>query len=144
MSGLTGDFKGLDDIVKQLEGYADKVPAIAKDASPRVQSVIEANVAAGKDPYGNAFAPLKQGGTPLGTLENPVKVTPRGTSIFARVTRKLPRYLNRGRAGGEKKRGGFMPPRPIVPEGDGAPIPPAWVAELEDAADRAMGEKGRR
>lgn len=142
--GVTGDFQELARFRKQLEGFSDAVPRIAREVAPEIQVLIADAVSGGKDPFGGRLEPRQDGGIAFaslaGTVAGPAKVTASGTSVFARVTRKIPRFMNRGRK--STARHGYMPARPIVPtEGDA--VPPTWVAVLEESAAKVMDVKGR-
>jgi hypothetical protein len=136
---LTGDFGELAAFAKKLATLGKAVSATAKAAAPKIAAEIASATAAGSDAFGAAFAPRNDGGAAFASMSGaPAKVSARGTTIFARVTRKIPRFMNRGRSA--SARGGFMPPRPIVPD-ESSDVPPAWVEVLEDSAERAIAER---
>lgn len=135
---IRGDFAELKGFAKKLEGLGKAVPKLAKDVAPALQDEINASARAGEDPYGGTLAPRNDGGQAFASVGGMfARVRARGAQIVASVTRRIPRFMNRGRSAGAK--GGFMPPRPLIPDEQGA-IPPAWEAILEGAS-RELGDK---
>ena len=138
MSGIRGDFAKLAKIGKRLAELEGVVPDTAKAAAAELVPVINAQIASGRGPDGHAWAPKKDGGTALEGMTNAVRVKATPTSIVADVTRRVPRYHQRGRSSGS--RGGFMPARPFIPK-PSDPIPREWEQAIAAGAERAFTDR---
>lgn len=90
----------------------DVMPDVADD----VREELHRTSAAGQDPYGEAWQAKKDGGTPLVTAANHIKVAAIGKRVFCRVTGYIAKH-HRGHA-----RGGIE--RHVLPT-DGLPKPMA-------------------
>lgn len=72
---VTGDFAGLANFQGRLAGAAGLPRRVAIEAIPELKALVAEEFASGEDPYGNPWAPLKDGGDPLQPLADEVKTT---------------------------------------------------------------------
>lgn len=143
-----GDLGKLGELAAKLRGLGEAIPEAAAAVVPKLQSEIDRAAAAGRDPYGRPFEPLKGstvarvgGHTPLTGLGEPAKVVATMTGVRASVTRRVPRYHQRGRKASAKH--GFMPQRPLVPTNENDPLPANWGRALEEVLEETIGKKLR-
>lgn len=117
-NGNAAAFAELDKIQRFLEA----VPHLPEQAAPKVaeafQKQTELNVAAGRNPYGDEWAPTKDGRAPLvnavkamtfKALGTVVQITLEGVEVMHHIGNA------RGYRGGSKKLGGFR--RTLIPTG---------------------------
>lgn len=140
---VKGDFAELRAFAEKLKGMKKVVPQLAKEAAPQIEAKINDAARAGLDPYGDGFEPRNDGGAAYASVSGSyARARARGLQLVASVTRKIPRYMNRGRSAEAK--GGFMPARLLVPESDAAPVPETWTEVLEETAERLLDDKAVR
>ena len=140
---ITGDFAALRKFQKKLQRLAEKkaMKAISTGAVPAIQEAVNTTANSGEDAYGIPHAPAKDGGVAFASLDgNKAKASGSGKGVKVSVTRKIARYMNRGRLPGTRP-GGFMPPRMLIPPNNKSPIPPTWVEALVDSAEIVIDEK---
>ena len=94
----------------------DVMPDVAND----VRAELVRTSSSGEDPYGQAWQPKKDGGTPLVTAAQHIRVAPIGRRVFCRVTGHVAKH-HRGRA-----RGGVV--RHVLPTGA---LPPAMAQKIK-------------
>ncbi len=98
----------------------------AAEAAPLLERVVKQSAAAGTDPYGEAWAPKKDGTRAMPNAASAVTADARGTSVTVRVKggAAIENTLKEGRR------------RQVVPSRDKG-LPPSFVAALNEAASRA-------
>lgn len=113
-------FLELDAMIARLRELPKLATEAAPDVAASVEREIEAQISAGVDPNGRAWAPKKDGtGKPLRTAGKALAVVPLGSTIYARLRGHVARH-HLGRA-----RGGTV--RQILPV-DG--IPPRIISAI--------------
>lgn len=130
---LHGDPRELDRMAADIRRRANVAPAIAAAAAPRLRAVQAAQIAGARTPYGAAWAPLADGGAAKTDIAARVELRAEGASIVTE-TDTVASFHNSGTS--------RMPARPLIPSEAGG-IPEAWRRELDAAADKVMGERGR-
>lgn len=137
---LSGDFRGLGQLERNVALLA-RVPArAAADASRGIAREIDREFTAGRDPYGRAWAPLRPSTLAKGRRPPPltdtremrdgVSVKPMpAAGISITFKREVPAIFH-------QKGTRFMARREILPTNR---LPAAWSRVLEDASRRAFG-----
>ena len=107
--------------------------------------LVEEGFDQGQDPYGRAWAPLKdRDGIPLtytGKLRSSYKVHSNSHGFVLESDYKVARFhqtgyrVRRGRTMGKYSRNSMVPARKQIPEGS---LPPQWEAEINAAADEYL------
>jgi hypothetical protein len=137
--GVTGDFADLDAAIAALDALAsdDYLVDVATAGAERIQGAARANYAAGRGPFGEAWAPRKADGAPA--LQRPaaaVEFVPTGTRIVG-VAEPL---LDYHQAPQPRASGYTLPTRRIFPaEGEG--LPPVWRGGLEAVAGEEFAKR---
>ncbi len=72
---ITGDFAAFAAFQTKIADIKGAPKRIALEAIPDLTALVAQEFAAGEDPYGNPWAPLKAGGSPLQPLADEVKTT---------------------------------------------------------------------
>jgi hypothetical protein len=134
MSGVTGDFAGLDALRGALEGLEDVVPRICDRAGEKIEAAVDAQFAAGTDPYGAPWAPLASGAashlTKSGGMRASVVVVV-GTDRIETIVADPAGYHQTGTR--------HMPARPVIPT-EAKGLPDTWDAAITDAGLEVLDE----
>lgn len=128
MSGVTGSFFELDGLIAQFKRMGNATKQAAKKAAPKLAEVAQAQWQAGLAPDGTAWPPNKDGSVPLTKLTSKIRFRASGESIVATGPDEL-QYHQEG--------SGNLPQRRVFPE-DGAPLPSAWQAVIDEAIAEEM------
>jgi hypothetical protein len=134
---VTGDFGELREMTKRLAVNRMVISRAAVMGADFIQPLLNSTVSGGCDAYGRPWAPRIADGGTVSVRGQAARVLPTQTTVKATVTRKAPRYLDRGRKGKPGKRGGSMAARPIIPRGDAIPV--AWLVALDEAISQVLG-----
>ena len=129
--------EGMMDISKALEELQE-VPRLAVEkAAPKIEKIMVQDVAAGVDPQGQAWAPLKDGSgrTPFSSsdrMQRQIDVVPDGLKVRGRLRApwNVHQYGSRNPRKGVAK-------RPIFQRNE---LPPSWDAAMTESAQEAFDE----
>jgi hypothetical protein len=133
-------FDVLDQMIDRVRQLGEAPAAVAKLAAPRVQAVLKASASAGTTPSGQAWAPKKDGSTPLRNAVDAVEVRALGDVVSARLigTSTGSQQAQAVQNYGTKR----IPARNILPD-RGAGLPKTVAAAVTEAAkdffDGVMG-----
>lgn len=116
--------------IAKVESLGELVPDAAPSVAEEVADLMRDNIAAGRDPYGDAWKAREDGGQPLRTAAKALRVAAVGTTIFCRLAGHIARH-NNGRA-----RGGVE--RAIFPKRG---IPRAMSDAIRRTVARAFAER---
>lgn len=137
---LSGDFRGLGQLERNLELLARVPSRAAAFAAPAIAREIDREFATGRDPYGRAWAPLRPSTlargrrppplTDTGRMRGGLEVRPMaGAGISITFADEVPAIFHQK---GTRK----MARREILPTNV---LPASWNRALENAARRAFG-----
>lgn len=164
---ITGNFQALRDGISKIRRIGDAGPELWQKCAPVIRANIEAQFAAGVNPYDTKWKPLRpatlaKGRTPpplteTGALRSSIRVTANGYTlkvIAADLVAGMHQWGTRRR---KKKRSAMrrggqivgtrvwttgMPKRQILPDGR---IPDSWRRQIRKIAREIMSERlGRR
>jgi hypothetical protein len=106
------DFASMNEMIATLKelggsGMTDKVAA---KAAPLVDEAIKTTAKAGQNPYGEPWAPKKDGGAPLKNAASHVSTRSSGSLVIVTLTGEAEVFHNRG--------GKRTPQRQIIPNSE--------------------------
>lgn len=134
MSGVTGDFAGLETLRGALEGLEDVIPRICDKAGEKIEAAVDAQFSAGTDPYGTPWAPLASGQpshlTKSGGMRSSVVVVV-GTDRIETIVADPAGYHQ----GGTRR----MVARPIIPT-EARGLPDTWDDAITEAGLEVLDE----
>lgn len=101
---------------RRLEALEEVPSDVAREVAGRIKAVVQAQIAAGEDPYGNKWPGLKKGsGTPLASFAKTVKTRVSGNVVTITIADWRAKFHHAGTA--------KVPARSLLPSGE---IPESW------------------
>lgn len=144
-TGVTGDFRGLAEVIGELEGMTDLADDIAIESSAAIEEAIDSQFTLGTDPYGTPWAPLKESTKRRWPGRDNPPLTASGAmrgSVVVSATMGKIEVIVADPAGYHQDGTKHMVARQIIPT-DAQGIPPSWEAAIHDAGmavlDRRWG-----
>lgn len=131
---MAGDTLDLGPLIVQLDGMSDAAQEVAQLAADNLQDVLEQQFDAGVDPYGQTWAPLKDGSASNLTASGGMRSSARATAQGSLVTLTVDDPAGYHQHGTSR-----MTARQILPE-DGE-LPPMYEEAVQAAADEVMNQK---
>lgn len=129
---VSGAFEEMKALARAFGTIDQALKVAAANAAPKIYALIQDQFAKGQDPFGNAWANLKNGDRSFlvdtGALRASLTVTPEPLAIRIKFDAPYAVVHQGGRSN--------MPARPLVPKSQ--ELPPAWVAVLEQSLDEAL------